>query len=250
MKRQNIITNIILFIIFYMGVLFSLPCSICSANNHYSSIGKNSEGYYGQCGQDKYLYENLFKNKKNGIFIEIGAHNGIAYSNTKFFEELGWKGICIEPIPEVFEELKKNRKAICVKGCIADKKGKANFLSVKGPEMLSGLVDKYHPAHMNRVNTEISDPSNKGSKQIIEVDCYLLNDILEENKMFHVDYLSIDTEGNELDILKSIDFKKFDIDVIEVENNFNDDIAKNYLVSKGYSFVKKVGWDDIFRKSR
>ena len=55
--------------------------------------------FYSQCGQDKWAYENLFKNKNDGFFIEIGADDGIHFSNTKFFEDLGWNGICIEPSP-------------------------------------------------------------------------------------------------------------------------------------------------------
>src|SRR5260221_7249446 len=83
--------------------------------------------YYSQCGQDQFLYENFFRTKREGVFVDIGAHDGIFYSNTKFFEELGWQGLCIEPIPEVFEQLKKNRKAICIQGCISDQVGKSSF---------------------------------------------------------------------------------------------------------------------------
>ncbi|NGX48993.1 MAG: hypothetical protein K940chlam5_00589 [Candidatus Anoxychlamydiales bacterium] len=52
------------------SMLFALPSLTYGANKFYSFIGKNLEGYYSQCGQDKYLHENLFKNKKNGIFIK------------------------------------------------------------------------------------------------------------------------------------------------------------------------------------
>jgi hypothetical protein len=65
-----------------------------------------------------------------------------------------------------------------------------------------------------------------------------------------VDYLSIDTEGNELDILKSIDYSKFDIDIIDVENNYCEDEIVNFVLSKGYEFVDRIGCDDIFRKVR
>ena len=60
--------------------------------------------YYSQCQEDIYLNENIFKNKKNGVYIELGALDGILYSNTKFFEDsLNWKGILIEPHPEKFK---------------------------------------------------------------------------------------------------------------------------------------------------
>jgi len=65
---------------------------------------------YSQCGEDLFLYNTFFKNKQNGTYIELGALDGNLYSNTKFFEEqFGWKGILIEPHPNKFELLQKNR---------------------------------------------------------------------------------------------------------------------------------------------
>ena len=63
--------------------------------------------YYSQCQEDVFLNSNIFKNKKKGTYIELGALDGVLYSNTKFFEDvLGWKGILIEPHPEKFKYLK------------------------------------------------------------------------------------------------------------------------------------------------
>lgn len=235
---------------FYINILFlffSLNAEI--SQNHYSQIGRKDDGYYSQCHQDRYLNENWFKNKRDGVFIDIGAHNGISYSNTKFFEELGWKGICIEPIPEVFQELKKNRSCICVQGCISDHNRKDTFLRVEGePEMLSGLLSKFDPRHLTRLNYEASLRSYGNAPQSIEVQCYLLSDLLKEHSFFCVDFLSIDTEGGEFDILKTIDFDQFDIKFIVVENNYHDQDIIDFLMSKGYSLVNNTGWDDVFKK--
>ena len=57
--------------------------------------------YYSQLGQDRFLNENYFKNKLTGTFVDIGAHDGNTYSNSKFFENLGWSGLCVEPIPNI-----------------------------------------------------------------------------------------------------------------------------------------------------
>ena len=64
--------------------------------------------FYSQSGQDKFCYENFFKNKKEGVFVEIGCLNGIKFSNTFVFEKMGWKGICVEASPSNFELLKNN----------------------------------------------------------------------------------------------------------------------------------------------
>jgi len=66
--------------------------------------------YKSQIGQDKYVLDNIFANKKNGYFIELGGADGVTYSNTYYMEkELDWNGICIEPNPKYKECLKKNR---------------------------------------------------------------------------------------------------------------------------------------------
>ena len=54
--------------------------------------------FYSQCGQDRFLNDNIFKGFKNGTFVDVGAHDGRTFNNTLFFEQLhGWSGINIEP---------------------------------------------------------------------------------------------------------------------------------------------------------
>lgn len=216
--------------------------------------GEEDLKFYSQCGQDSFLYKRFFHNKKDGVFVDIGAHDGIVLSNTYFFEkELGWKGICIEPLPDRFEQLRKNRKCTCIQGCIYNKTGTVKFLNVKShigehTEMLSGIVETYDNRHLNRIKHETRN--NMGSCEEVEVKCYLLNDVLSDNKIAHVDYLSIDTEGGELDILKAIDFDKYTINIIDVENNYNDPEFEKFLSSKGYKKFTNVSWDEIYvRKS-
>lgn len=205
--------------------------------------------FYSQHQQDRYLYETLFQGKANGIFVDIGAHDGVAFSNTYFFEKfLGWDGICVEPIPEVFESLKKNRSVKCIQGCISNREGSASFLRIKGySEMLSGILDKYEPDHLRRAKTEI-DTFNQYS-EIITVECYDLTKVLVQNNMRHVDLLSLDTEGGELGILQSIDFNIISIDVIDVENNAGTNQFRNFLEPRGYSLIAKLGCDEIYLSS-
>ncbi len=227
------------FTVFFLLLLFMMNMSCTS---------KEKPKFYSQFGQDKYLYKKVFKNKKDGVFVDIGAHDGVSFSNTFFFENLGWKGICIEPIPEVFERLQKARKATCIKGCISDKYDTASFLCIKGyAEMLSGILENYEPGHVERIRKEILE---KGcTSEVIPVKCYNINRLFLDQGIQHVDYLSIDTEGGELDILKSIDFDQFDIDVIDVENNYGT-AFQNLLEPKGYKLIAKRGPDEIYKKSR
>ncbi len=207
--------------------------------------------YHSQIGQDKYLNETFFHDKRDGVFVEFGAYDGITLSNSYFFEqERGWKGICIEPMPVYFEQLKKNRTCVCVQGCIAPQAGTVEFLNVGGPSpMLSGVLSLYDPRHLERISNEVGWSEEKqmpANSEVIKVPSYRLTDLLEQYQMPHVDYLSIDTEGGELEILQSIDFKKYQIDFITVEDNYNDPRLREFLDSQGFELVK-AEFDLVFK---
>lgn len=205
--------------------------------------------FYSQYQQDQYVYEHFFKDKRNGVFVDVGAHDGITLSNTYFYEKfMGWTGICIEPIPEVYSRLKTNRNCLCIQGCIFDTREDVPFLKITGwAEMLSGIIENYDPQHIKRIQWEID--LNGGHSEVIQVTCYNLSQLLLDNHIQHVDYLSIDTEGGELEILKSIDFTRIDIDIIEVENNYNGPF-REFLEPLGYTQICILGPDEIYQKTK
>ena len=202
--------------------------------------------YKSQVGQDKYIYEAFFKNKRNGVFVDIGAHDGLTFSNSYFFEkELGWSGICIEPRTHLFEKLKACRSCACVRACISDETGTVPFLNIEGvDEMLSGMVSTYDQRQLDIVMNDIR--YHGGQIKTIQVPSVLLQELLQLHSMNHVDFLSVDTEGGELEILKTIDFEKITIDVITVENNYAELPIREFLCSKGYLLVNRIHPDDIF----
>ena len=205
--------------------------------------------FYSQYKQDEFIYNTFFKNKKDmGVFLEIGADDGIRFSNCMFFEEkLNWTGIAIEARKEAYLKLKKNRKCICLNCALSDKEEETEFLELKGYGIgLSGLINKYDERHVERINNEIKNP-NHLSKEIIKVSTKKLNNILEENDMYNIDLLSIDTEGSELSILSVLDFNKYKIDVITIEDNYNDPLLMNFFLERGYQFVKQIQCDKIFK---
>ena len=88
-------------------------------NNNYLSIYM----FYSQCKQDKFLEENVFKGYKNGIFFDVGAHDGKTINNTVYFEQNNnWKGINIEPIKSVYDNLVLNRPNCININCAIDEK--------------------------------------------------------------------------------------------------------------------------------
>lgn len=203
---------------------------------------------FSQYGQDIFVNEYFFKNKEGGVFIDIGASDGITLSNTYFFEKyLNWTGICFEPRPDKFAELCKNRTCHCVKGCIAEKPGTQQFLFLKGyTGDLSGLTESYTPQHVQRIKDEMN--AQGGSCELISVPCYRLMEVVKEQGITHVDYLSIDTEGSEYQILSSIDFGELIIEIIDVENNYGDTRIAALLESRGYELMAKVGCDELYQR--
>jgi len=205
--------------------------------------------YLGQLEQDKILDNNIFKKMENGVFVDVGAHDGLYISNTYIFEKYrNWTGICIEPLPKRYNDLLNNRKSILINAAICEKNGECDFLEIEGySEALSGIVDNYDPRHLNRVDNELKYYG--GSNKIIKVPTYTLEYLFDKHNINKINYLSIDVEGSELNVLKGINFDKVFIDVIDVEDNFPDITSKTitpFLENLGYNYKFNIKWDIIF----
>jgi FkbM family methyltransferase len=193
--------------------------------------------FYAQYYQDKYLENKFFKGYKNGFYVDVGAYNGIDYNNTLYFEKNNnWKGINIEPIKKVFDSLVMNRpNDININCAVCNHDGETEFYLNKGhTEMLSGIKDNYDKRHLERLNNE--NICYFSTTQIINVITKKLETIFDENNISHINYLSIDVEGAEFEVIKSINFDKVFIDVIGFENNYLDvsmPIIK-YLENNGF----------------
>ena len=110
-------------------------------------------------------------------------------------------------------------------------------------EMLSGIIDHYHPEHLKRIDGYIAEYG--GTKKEIEVTCTTLQNIeLLSNK--EIDYMSVDTEGNEIDILKSIDFNRIKVNCFSIENNYGNTDIENIMIQNGFIKVYRLGDDDIY----
>lgn len=196
--------------------------------------------YKSQFNQDAILNEKFFLNKRNGRYLDVGAHDGVKGSNTYFFEkELGWTGICFEPIKECYETLVAERpNSICINKCAYSSNGKVQFNRVEGyAETLSGIVQNYDERHKTRIDSEIN--SMGGVQTVIECDAVTITSVCDEYDLHHFDFMSLDVEGGEYDVLKGIDFSKINIDVIVIENNYPDkfDHINKYLIDNDYKYV-------------
>ena len=221
-----------------------------------SNICKKWERWDGPYPQPwEYVRDNIYKNIPfEGIFVELGATDGISGSNCHFFEsEWGWKGICVEPHFSRYKMLEGNREVPKYNCAISDKdEGYLDFCNVEGEgDSLSGLVKFFCIAHQKRLDEYVIQHGSK--KTIIPVPIRTLSSLLKENDIKKVDYLSIDCEGAEISILEGINFDDVDIKVISVEYNRypegeNDEDPSPYLANKGYLFLGRVCNDFIFIK--
>lgn len=201
--------------------------------------------YYSQFGQDKLIHNLFFLEKKEGFFIDIGASDGIDINNSYFFEKnLNWKGICVEPRKSAFKELIRNRNCICENIGLSDKSSDNTFVEYLGKDgVYSGLKDKYDYRHEKIVKTYALPTAEKIE---IKIKTTTLKELCYKYNINHIDYCSIDTEGGELDIIKSIKDSKITIDVISIENNFNDKKIRKYLKTINFLFITKIGCDEIY----
>tara|TARA_Y100000816_G_C26047422_1_gene548966 strand:- start:102 stop:902 length:801 start_codon:yes stop_codon:yes gene_type:complete len=170
--------------------------------------------------------------KKNGYFVEFGAADGKYLSNTYLMEKkFGWKGILCEPAKNFQEKLKMNRNCIIEDVCIWNKSNEElEFIETAIPEHSTitkfSLLDK------------LGHTRKKGLRY--KVKTITLNELFaKHNAPNEMDYLSIDTEGSELEILESLDHDKYQFKFITCEHMYTSKREKIYdlLISKGYKRI-------------
>ncbi|MBN2643734.1 MAG: FkbM family methyltransferase [Victivallales bacterium] len=195
----------------------------------------------------KYLPEH------SGVFIEVGANNGYSQSNTYYLERFKkWKGILIEPIPDLYKECLKERKNSKVFNCalVADdyEKDYVEIHSASLMSVIAGSVENEIEYLQKAKKTE-----KKLTPKVIIVLARTLTSILEECNVEKINFFSLDVEGYELQVLKGLDFNKFSPDYILIEvNDFNNpEIIKAYMAEKNYTLVTQLSSEDIlFRSNR
>jgi FkbM family methyltransferase len=167
--------------------------------------------------------------KRNGFFVEFGATNGIDLSNTYLLEKrFGWAGILAEPAKCWQSDLARNRKSVIESACVWHTTGEVlEFNQVDAPELstLSEFNDADIHGQARRTGLTYAVPTIS------------LNDLLaKHNAPSAIDYLSIDTEGSEYEILKGFDFTSYRVSVITCEHNFTTkrDAVYALLSSHGY----------------
>lgn len=205
-----------------------------------SEFVKNIKFSKSQLAQDLFVLNGL-NFKKKGFFVEFGATNGIDLSNTFLMEKkYNWTGILVEPAKSWHDELFKNRDVFIEKNCVWTESNKT--------------LDFNDIGEFSTINTFSNSDfhsSVRAKGHCYQVKTISLEDLLDK---YHappvIDYLSIDTEGSEFEILSAFDFEKYKFKFITCEHNFTSNRQKifNFLTKKGYvrKFVNISNYDDWY----
>ena len=198
-----------------------------------------------QLGQDLWVLERT-NYKRGGFFVEFGATDGVLLSNTYLLEtQFGWKGLLAEPNPSFEKQLRANRSSTISTQCIGARTGeRVEFV----------FADAYGgmKAHANQdQNADRRAGYMADEANLVELETISLHDFLVEHEAPRViDYISIDTEGSEFEILSTFPFDEWDVRQWTIEHNFIEDLREkifDLMSANGYK-REEVEWDDFYFK--
>lgn len=173
----------------------------------------------------------ILNKKRNGLFLEFGATDGVSLSNTYLLEKTYyWKGVLAEPSPQWHENLYKNRPDCeIIRDCIYSESGKELDFFVSDIGELS-TIEEFKESDLKSMpnNTKIRNVFGYKTKIKSLSLNYLFVKYFDSQP---IDYMSVDSEGSELEILQNFDFQEFGPKVVSVEHNFTDSQKSlmNYL---------------------
>ena len=200
--------------------------------------------YFGQFETDKYI-EEYFPSGHIGNCIEVGAVDGVDLSNTLRFELMGWGCLCIEPQtgPGYFDDLVLNRKNAINFAIASENRDDVPFNVVSFNDVpanaISGLeIDE----RLIKQHLYLNPKIKKTTVDTRRLD-WCINEFFQTEK---IDFISIDVEGTELDVLNSFDVNKYGTELIVVENNFEDVEIEIFFAQNGWKKDKRIVVNDFY----
>jgi FkbM family methyltransferase len=208
----------------------------------HSYVERRPGNYQAQHGEDRWL-ERYFGGKKSGFFVEVGAYDGVVLSNTFFFESVGWTGVLVEPDAAKAAQCRVNRPGSRVFECAAVASAAIDhitFFAVEGGEVYS--TTHMTDAHKRRLASYGLDGA------AIRVAAMTLDAILESAGATRVDFVTIDVEEGEIEVLKGFDIDRWRpaVVIVETASRFRKAAIRRYFTKHGYVFRDSVGVNDIY----
>jgi len=191
---------------------------------------------------DRIIYETYFQGK-TGCMVEVGCADPYLYSMSMFFRNEGWRCIGVEPNPKFIQKHRDLGHEIYPYAATESHVGPSDFDLVDTPmgpftyESFSSL--KVKPEYNQKYGVVCIE-------EVIQVDCKPLNLILEEAGVESIDFLAIDTEGWELEVMRGFDPDKYKPKVILLENYFHSQVYTDYMKSIGYILDRNIEYNYIY----
>ncbi|MHB9293771.1 hypothetical protein Holit_02901 [Hollandina sp. SP2] len=209
---------------------------------------------YHNCEQGEDIIVLPYCSRNSGFYVDIGAFHPKRYSVTRIFYERGWRGINIEPNPhaiKVFDRIRK--RDINLNLGVADETGELNYYFWGKDDTSNTFDSEYYEAW--------SKQRGHGAKEIIKIKVDTLNNIFKKHlpESTSIDFLTIDVEGYEFRILRSLDYDKYAPKLILVEDlgfynknkdfmDFKETEMYKFMNGKGYIVVGKTWYTILFKK--
>lgn len=200
-----------------------------------------------QNGEDLLLW-NYFGRKRNGFYVEVGAYDGVGFSNTYFFEALGWRGILVEPVPDFYQKCLAARPGSKVINAVAGQRTTEDLVpftvAVGGNGVGTLSYRGENPTQLDRIRSE------GGSVRETSVPMVSLDDVLSDHDG-PIDFVSIDVEGSELEVLKGFNLQKFQPRVLVIEDNTggSDPRVNEYLFTQGYKKSFQCAHNEFYTRT-
>jgi FkbM family methyltransferase len=189
--------------------------------------------FFAQFGEDEILAA-LFGGRTGGTCLEVGGHDGVTGSNTLRFERLGWRCVIVEPVPALADAIRRQRTCVVAECAASSAEGVACLQVADGAESMSSL--RPSPEHARRV-AELG-----GRWTPLRVRTRTLDSILAEAGIEELDFITIDVEGHELEVLRGFSLATFRPRVVIVEAGEESAAAavSAHLADGGYSYFLRT----------
>lgn len=202
---------------------------------------------YSQEGEDL-IIKKCFENKQVGFYVDIGAHHPIRFSNTYLFYKKGWRGINIDAMPNSMKLFQRMRpRDINIEIPISDKNESLVYYLFDDPA-LNGFSKELSEGQYESNGHKIISRREMATRPLVKI----LDNYLPTGQ--EIDFLSIDVEGLDLQVLKSNDWQKYRPEVVLVEiiaktyKEIIDSEIAEYLREKGYEIFARTLNTVLFRK--
>lgn len=190
---------------------------------------------YSEKQQDLWVALSVHPGKRDGFYVDVGSADGVKDSNTKLFDSMGWKGVCVDPFPTNMS----SRTCQLFRQPVFSVGGKK--VSFRAGGFAGGITET--------LGITSAEPAVQQAP-LVDFETTTLDEVLEKAKApSHIDYMSIDVEGAEYEALRGLSLDKYQVDAFTIEHNNEHpkrEMIQQLLESKGYTLVRSWYREDWY----